>query len=80
MLGIRVKRFLLSVASYRLMVAVGYAIPGTVIAVGIIIPFAWLDNTLDDFMTQNFDISTGLLFSGTLFALMFAYLVRFFGG
>ncbi len=57
--------------------AVGYAIPGTVIAVGIIIPFAWLDNVLDDFMTINFDISTGLIFSGTLFALMFAYLVRF---
>jgi len=57
--------------------AVGYAIPGTVIAVGIIIPFAWLDTALDNFMTDYFDISTGLVFSGTLFALMFAYLVRF---
>lgn len=57
--------------------AIGYAIPGTVIAVGIIIPFAWFDTLLDDFMSKNFDISTGLLLSGTLFALMFAYLVRF---
>ncbi len=57
--------------------AIGYAIPGTVIAVGVIIPFAWLDNGLDDFMRSHFDISTGLILSGTLFALIFAYLVRF---
>ena len=57
--------------------AIGYAIPGTVVAVGIIIPFAWLDNTIDGFMREQFDISTGLLLSGTLFAVMFAYMVRF---
>ncbi len=57
--------------------AVGYAIPGTVIAVGIIIPFAWLDTAIDGWMRSHFDKSTGLIFSGTLFALMFAYLVRF---
>lgn len=55
----------------------GYAIPGAVIAVGIIIPFAWLDNHIDGFMREQFDISTGLLLSGTLFALLFAYTVRF---
>ncbi len=55
----------------------GYAIPGTVIAVGIIIPFAWLDNNIDSFMREHFDLSTGLLLSGTLFALLFAYTVRF---
>jgi iron(III) transport system permease protein len=57
--------------------AMGYAVPGTVIAVGILVPFAWVDNTLDDLMTEAFGISTGLLFSGTLFALLFAYTVRF---
>ncbi len=57
--------------------AIGYAIPGTVIAVGIIIPFAWVDNQLDGFMRVQFDFSTGLIFSGTLFAVMFAYMVRF---
>jgi len=57
--------------------AIGYAIPGTVVAVGIIIPFAWLDNSVDQFMRDRFDISTGLLLSGTLFAVMFAYMVRF---
>ncbi|MCX7325727.1 MAG: iron ABC transporter permease [Hyphomicrobiales bacterium] len=55
----------------------GYAIPGTVVAVGILLPLGLFDNTLDRFMRGSFGISTGLLFSGTLVALMFAYLVRF---
>lgn len=41
------------------------------------IPFAWFDNTLNNFMSRNFAISTGLLLSGTLFAVIFAYIVRF---
>jgi iron(III) transport system permease protein len=55
----------------------GYAVPGTVIAVGVIIPFAAIDNTLDTWMREQFGRSTGLLLSGTLVALLFAYLVRF---
>ncbi len=55
----------------------GYAIPGSVVAVGVLLPFAWLDNTVDGWMRANFGISTGLLLSGTLVALIFAYLVRF---
>ena len=55
----------------------GYAVPGTVIAVGVIIPFGWLDNQVDAWMRATFDLSTGLLLSGTLVALLFAYLVRF---
>jgi iron(III) transport system permease protein len=58
-------------------VSMGYAIPGTVIAVGVLIPFAWFDNSLDAFLTKHFDISSGLLISGTIFTLVFAYLVRF---
>jgi iron(III) transport system permease protein len=57
--------------------SMGYAVPGTVIAVGVMLPFAWLDNTINDFMDETFGISTGLFFSGTLFALVFAYTVRF---
>ena len=57
--------------------SMGYAVPGTVIAVGVMVPFAWLDNSIDGWMRENFDISTGLIFSGTLFALLFAYTVRF---
>jgi iron(III) transport system permease protein len=55
----------------------GYAIPGAVIAIGVVIPFAWLDNTLDAWMRVTFGVSTGLLLSGTLVALIFAYTVRF---
>lgn len=67
-------------AFVRMMVrtaSMGYAIPGTVIAIGVVIPFAWLDNRIDDWSTSQFDYSTGLIFSGTLFALIFSYLVRF---
>ncbi|MCP4984475.1 MAG: iron ABC transporter permease [Gammaproteobacteria bacterium] len=63
-------------ASIRV-VATGYAIPGTVVAVGVIIPFAWIDNNLDSLMRENYGFSTGLLLSGSLFAVMFAYMVRF---
>jgi iron(III) transport system permease protein len=55
----------------------GYAVPGTVIAVGVIIPFAWIDNGLDAWLRASFGFSSGLLLSGTLFALLFAYTVRF---
>jgi len=57
--------------------SLGYAVPGAVLAIGIIIPFAWFDNQLDAFMRATFGISTGLILSGTAFAVLFAYLVRF---
>jgi iron(III) transport system permease protein len=55
----------------------GYSIPGAVIAVGVLIPFNKIDQSIDRFMTTNFDISTGLILTGTLLAVTFAYLVRF---
>ena len=58
-------------------VSMGYAIPGTVIAVGVLIPFAWFDNTLDAFLIEHFNVSSGLLISGTVVTLIFAYLTRF---
>ena len=57
--------------------SMGYAIPGTVIAIGVIIPFAAIDNQVDSWLRQHWDISSGLLLSGTVFALLFAYTVRF---
>lgn len=57
--------------------AMGYAIPGSVIAVGTLIPLGNFDNTVDAWMRSNFNISTGLLLSGTILTLIFAYLVRF---
>ena len=58
--------------------ALGYAIPGAVIAVGVLIPFARLDNAIDAWMRASFGTSTGLLVTGTIAGLIFAYLVRFF--
>lgn len=57
--------------------SVGYAVPGAVIAVGVLIPLGKFDNTVDAWMRSTFGISTGLLLSGTIAALVFAYLVRF---
>ena len=57
--------------------AMGYAVPGSVIAVGVLIPFAAFDNAVDHFMREAFGVSTGLLLTGTIVALVFAYLVRF---
>jgi iron(III) transport system permease protein len=53
----------------------GYAIPGAVIAVGVMIPFIALDKWI--YGTLISSKTAGLFFSGTLFALVFAYLVRF---
>ncbi|CAN5846994.1 iron ABC transporter permease [soil metagenome] len=57
--------------------AMGYGIPGAVIAVGILIPVARLDNAIAAWSAATFGISPGLLLSGTITALVFAYLVRF---
>ena len=55
----------------------GYSIPGAVVAVGVFLPFVWMDRRLNAFMTAAFGAPTGLLLSGTLVALIFAYVVRF---
>lgn len=55
----------------------GYAIPGSIVAVGVLIPAAAFDNALDGWLRQTFGISTGLLLTGSIAALVFAYLVRF---
>jgi iron(III) transport system permease protein len=55
----------------------GYAVPGVVVAVGVLLPFGWFDNTLDGWLRATLGLSSGLLLSGTLVALVFAYAVRF---
>src|SRR5215204_1729627 len=49
----------------------GYAVPGTVVAVAVYIPLAWLDRRIDG------AFGTGLLLTGTAVGLVLAYLVRF---
>lgn len=55
----------------------GYAMPGAVIAVGLLVPLGQFDNAVNTWMKATFGVSTGLLLSGTIAALVFAYLVRF---
>lgn len=55
----------------------GYALPGTVLALGLLIPLAALDNRVDAAMRETFGIATGLLLSGSLAALVIAYSIRF---
>jgi iron(III) transport system permease protein len=55
----------------------GYAVPGGVIAVGLMVPFAAFDNALDAWMRANFEIRTGLLITGSIWLLVAAYMVRF---
>ena len=53
----------------------GYAIPGTVLAVGVFVPVAWLDNWL----ITNMAVFSGsdAIFKGTIFAMLIALLIRF---
>ncbi|MBA5778332.1 iron ABC transporter permease [Stappia sp. F7233] len=57
--------------------SIGYAVPGTVLAVGILIPMAALDNAIDSTMKSLFGVATGLLIVGSGAALVYAYVVRF---
>ncbi|MBU8876652.1 iron ABC transporter permease [Reyranella sp. MMS21-HV4-11] len=57
--------------------SLGYAIPGAVIAVGVLLPLAVADDGIDFVSRGLFGVSTGLLLSGTAFALLLAYTVRF---
>lgn len=63
-------------ASIRL-ASVGYAIPGAVLAIGVLIPFAAFDNSVDALLRRTLGVSSGLILSGTVAALIFAYTVRF---
>lgn len=55
----------------------GYALPGTVLAVGIYIPLAAIDNFLIDTARSIFNIETGQLLQGTIIIMMLAYTIRF---
>ena len=58
--------------------SLGYAIPGSVIAIGIIVPFVFLDDFIIHFFQTNLNKDLTPFFSGSVFVLIFAYVVRFF--
>jgi iron(III) transport system permease protein len=57
--------------------SLGYSIPGAVIAVGILIPFIWLDRQIGALLRVVAGIPVGLILTGSVAALLFAYVVRF---
>ncbi len=65
------------VAALARVASVGYAVPGTVLAVGILVPLAALDNLVDGLARSALGVSTGLLLTGSTAALVYAYATRF---
>jgi len=57
----------------------GYAVPGTVIAVGLLAPLAWLDHRLNGWARAAFDWQPGLILTGSVVAVLFGYQTRFLG-
>ena len=57
----------------------GYAAPGAVLAVGLLIPLAALDQRVADLVLRLTGHDPGLILTGTAAALVLAYSVRFFG-
>lgn len=55
----------------------GYALPGTVLAIAVLLVLTQIESTLNEWLTP-FNIEVGLLLSGSLFAILFAYVVRFY--
>ena len=55
----------------------GYALPGVVIALGVIVPLITLDGLIKNALGQYFNITVGLIFSGTMIAIVYAYVIRF---
>lgn len=55
----------------------GYALPGAVIAVGILLPLGRLDNLIAAWAQEHFGVNPGLILTGSIAALIYAYLVRF---
>ena len=55
----------------------GYALPGAMLAVGVLVPLTAIDKSLARFLNAQLDLNAGLLLTGTVAALIFAYLARF---
>lgn len=55
----------------------GYALPGSVIAVGVLIPVTWLDHALGALLREGFGLQVGLLLTGSIAALVYACVVRY---
>ncbi|EKO3904532.1 iron ABC transporter permease [Vibrio fluvialis] len=72
----RLKSNRVSVALMRLS-SMGYAVPGTVLAIGVMVPVLTIDHAVNDVAKAMQWGRPGLIFSGTMFAIIFALIVRF---
>ncbi|BBM63871.1 ABC transporter permease [Vibrio alfacsensis] len=57
--------------------SMGYAVPGTVLAIGVMVAVLFMDHRVNDFAKAMEWSRPGLIFSGSMFALIFAMVVRF---
>ncbi|MCI0483883.1 MAG: iron ABC transporter permease [candidate division NC10 bacterium] len=74
--GLRLSRSWVVAACGRI-ATMGYALPGSVIAVGVLVPLAFLDRVWNDLVRVVWGWDGGLLFTGSMAGLVFAYLARF---
>jgi iron(III) transport system permease protein len=64
------------VAAANRAASLGYAVPGAVIAVGVLVPLGRFDNLAGAWLEQAWGIKVGLLLTGSIVALVYAYVVR----
>ena len=57
----------------------GYALPGTVVAVGLLAPLSWLDHRINDVLVAMIRWQPGLILTGSIVAVIFGYQTRFLG-
>lgn len=74
--AVRIDRSPITRSALRLS-ATGYAIPGSVIAVGVLVPLGWFDGAVSSTIGALTGAAPMLILSGTAVALLYAYLVRF---
>ncbi len=57
--------------------SLGYALPGAILGLGILVPFGQFDQLFNAFTARHFSWTPGLIISGGMFTLVFAYVTRF---
>ena len=55
----------------------GYALPGMMLAVGLLFPLGWLDRTIATYVLENFDTNVGMIVTGSIGGLLLVYVARF---
>jgi iron(III) transport system permease protein len=74
--AVRLSRSRLTAVLVRI-ASVGYALPGTIMGLGLLFALARFDNAIDAFAREQFGVSTGLLLTGSAAAVILACTIRF---